>query len=98
MTTTNSVDTTLNELLSKLEKAVSEGEEIISNPTTQTAIDEKQEEIDNLLKQIQDYLDDAYARAEAAVELSEKENTKENLDNEQNLLTFYLMVREKMRC
>lgn len=88
MTTTNSVDTTLNELLSKLEKAVSEGEEIISNPTTQTAIDEKQEEIDNLLKQIQDYLDDAYARAEAAVELSEKENTKENLDNATELVNL----------
>ena len=88
LTTTNSVDTTLNELLSKLEKAVSEGEEIISNPTTQTAIDEKQEEIDNLLKQIQDYLDDAYARAEAAVELSEKENTKENLDNATELVNL----------
>ena len=88
LTTTNSVDTTLNELLSKLEKAVSEGEEIISNPTTQTAIDEKQEEIDNLLKQIQDYLDDAYAKAEAAVELSEKENTKENLDNATELVNL----------
>lgn len=88
LTTTNSVDTTLNELLSKLEKAVSEGEEIISNPITQTAIDEKQEEIDNLLKQIQDYLDDAYARAEAAVELSEKENTKENLDNATELVNL----------
>lgn len=88
MTTTNSVDTTLNELLSKLEKAVSEGEEIISNPTTQTAIDDKQQEIDNLLQQIEAYLDDAYAKAEAAVVLSENENTKENLDNATELVNY----------
>ena len=88
LTTTNSIDTTLNELLSQLEIAVSEGEEIISNPTTQTAIDEKQQEIDNLLDQIEDYLNDAYAKAEAAVELSEKENTKENLDNATELVNL----------
>lgn len=88
LTTTNSIDTTLNELLSQLEIAVSEGEEIISNPTTQTAIDEKQQEIDNLLDQIEDYLDDAYAKAEAAVELSETENTKENLDKATELVNL----------
>ncbi len=88
LTTTNSIDTTLNELLSQLEIAVSEGEEIISNPTTQTAINEKQQEIDNLLDQIEDYLNDAYAKAEAAVELSEKENTKENLDNATELVNL----------
>lgn len=88
LTTTNTIDTALNELLSKLEKAVSEGEELISNPTTQTAIDEKQQEIDNLLDQIEDYLNDAYAKAEAAVELSEKENTKENLDNATELVNL----------
>gem|GEM_PF-3877972 len=88
LTTTNSIDTTLNELLSQLEIAVSEGEEIISNPTTQTAIDEKQQEIDNLLDQIEDYLNDAYAKAEAAVVLSENENTKENLDNATELVNY----------
>ena len=88
LTTTNSVDTTLNELLSQLEKAVSEGEEIISNPTTQTAIDDKQQEIDYLLQQIEDYLDDAYAKAEAAVVLSENENTKENLDKATELVNL----------